>query len=81
MFRIIIINVSNCLSSPTPGIISSDRSLARSTRHGLTELGREQGLLSAKNLVDLLEKQPLGNVDGHDGKKKRMFIYSSPFAR
>ena len=55
------------------GIISSARSLAGSTKHGLTELGWTQGRSSAKPLLNLINK------DGNNGKK--VFFYSSPFAR
>ena len=55
------------------GIISSARSLAGSTKHGLTALGREQGRSSALPLLELIEKD--GNLD------KNVFFYSSPFAR
>lgn len=55
------------------GIISSARSLAGSTKHGLTELGWSQGYTSAKPLLKLI------NQDGNTGKK--LFFYSSPFAR
>ena len=55
------------------GIISSARSLANSTKHGLTSLGWEQGRQSAAQLLDLIQKQ------GYRGRM--IFFYSSPFAR
>ena len=55
------------------GIISSARSLAGSSKHGLTPLGWEQGRASAEQLLDLIEK------DGNEGK--RIYFYSSSFAR
>lgn len=58
------------------GIISSDPSLARSTKHGLTELGRQQGFQSASNLLDFLEK-----LVERDGQRRRVYFYSSPFSR
>lgn len=55
-------------------IISSDRSLAYSDKHGLTELGYEQGKQSAVQLLDQLE---------HQGAKRgaKVVFVSSPFAR
>uniref|UniRef100_A0A7S1ZIU3 Phosphoglycerate mutase (2,3-diphosphoglycerate-dependent) n=1 Tax=Ditylum brightwellii TaxID=49249 RepID=A0A7S1ZIU3_9STRA len=55
------------------GIISSARSLAGSTKHGLTNLGYQQGKESADSLLDLISKAGEEN--------KRVFFYSSPFAR
>lgn len=56
-------------------VISSARSLATSDKHGLTELGFEQGQKSAVNLLDMIatEDSPV--------EKTRVFFYSSPFAR
>eukprot|EP00591_Stephanopyxis_turris_P005304 CAMPEP_0195524138 /NCGR_PEP_ID=MMETSP0794_2-20130614/23817_1 /TAXON_ID=515487 /ORGANISM="Stephanopyxis turris, Strain CCMP 815" /LENGTH=313 /DNA_ID=CAMNT_0040654301 /DNA_START=82 /DNA_END=1023 /DNA_ORIENTATION=- len=62
------------------GVISSARSLAYSDKHGLTELGRQQGRSSAKALIDLLE-QDLKQQDGTTEKARRVFFYTSPFAR
>ena len=55
-------------------VISSDRSLAYSSRHGLTPLGYEQGKASAKELLDQLE-----NEGAKPGDK--VLFMSSPFAR
>jgi len=66
-------------------VISSARSLAKSDKHGLTPLGYEQGKESAKNLLDLLtEKQKTcsnGESGGSSFIRRRVFFYSSPFAR
>eukprot|EP00804_Cyclotella_cryptica_P004047 CCRYP_015438-RA/>CCRYP_015438-RA protein AED:0.03 eAED:0.03 QI:13/1/1/1/1/1/3/2647/384 len=60
------------------GIISSARSLAGSTKHGLTLLGEEQGRDSAGPLVRLIEE----DINGGDlGSTKTVYFYSSPFAR
>mmetsp|Transcript_6873 Transcript_6873/g.15014 ORF Transcript_6873/g.15014 Transcript_6873/m.15014 type:complete len:349 (+) Transcript_6873:150-1196(+) len=69
------------------GIISSARSLAGSSEHGLTPLGQEQGTKSAGSLVDLIaDDLLLENGDGASfgsiGKStKKVYFYSSPFAR
>jgi broad specificity phosphatase PhoE len=55
-------------------IISSDRSLAYSDKHGLTALGYEQGKESAQQLLGRLE------ADGAKEGDKVIFV-SSPFAR
>jgi broad specificity phosphatase PhoE len=55
-------------------IISSDRSLAYSDKHGLTSLGYEQGKESAQQLLDKLEAK------GAKAGDKVVFV-SSPFAR
>lgn len=55
-------------------IISSDRSLAYSDKHGLTDLGYEQGKASAEQLLDQLE------AEGAKAGEKVVFV-SSPFAR
>jgi hypothetical protein len=60
------------------GIISSARSLAGSTKHGLTLLGEQQGIDSAGPLIDLIEED-LEN--GELGSTKNVIFYSSPFAR
>ncbi len=60
------------------GIISSARSLAGSTNHGLTLLGIEQGRDSAPSLIDFIE-QDLNNDD--TTSTKEVYFYSSPFAR
>lgn len=60
------------------GIISSARSLAGSTKHGLTALGREQGVGAA---TDLLEAIGADLKEGGDESTKRVIFYSSPFAR
>jgi len=63
-------------------VISSARSLAKSEKHGLTPLGYEQGQESAKNLLDLLrEKQKSYNKSDNSSSMRRVFFYSSPFAR
>lgn len=60
------------------GIISSARSLAGSTKHGLTLLGEEQGRDSAGPLIRLIQE----DVNGGDlGTTKTVYFYSSPFAR
>ena len=65
-------------------VISSSRSLAYSERHGLTELGYDQGFQSATKLLDVLEEQMSKKTapQSQDSttKKKLVFI-SSPFAR
>lgn len=60
-------------------IISSSRSLAYSTKHGLTALGKEQGQQAATQLVNVLE-QEIQQREGDDNKQQIIFI-SSPFAR
>ena len=60
------------------GVISSARSLATSEKHSLTPLGYEQGRNSAKDLLDKIESEGDG---GSADKKRRVFFYSSPFAR
>ena len=60
------------------GVISSARSLATSEKHSLTPLGYEQGRDSAKQLLDKIESEGDG---GTADKKRRVFFYSSPFAR
>lgn len=55
-------------------IISSDRSLAYSDKHGLTPLGYEQGKESAEQLLEQLE------AEGAKAGDKVVFV-SSPFAR
>ena len=55
-------------------VISSARSLAYSDKHGLTELGYEQGKESATQLLDVLEQEGVKPGD------KVLFV-SSPFAR
>lgn len=67
-------------------VISSARSLAKSEKHGLTPLGYEQGKESAKSLLNLLKvKQEkftdAERVNSLSRKKRRIFFYSSPFAR
>ena len=59
-------------------VISSARSLATSEKHGLTPLGYEQGRESAKNLIEMIASD---NQEGDNEKNKRVFFYSSPFAR
>ena len=54
-------------------IISSDRGLAYTEKHGLTSTGQEQGRQSAGNLLDLLRET------AHPGD--RVVFCSSPFAR
>lgn len=64
------------------GIISSARSLAGSSKHGLTPLGIEQGEESAQILIDFIAEDM--NNDGDDDipkSTKRVYFYSSPFAR
>lgn len=53
------------------GVISSARSLAYSTKHGLTDLGYQQGFDAADAVLELLKSS---------NKKKVLFV-SSPFAR
>jgi broad specificity phosphatase PhoE len=53
------------------GVISSARSLAYSTKHGLTELGYQQGFDAADAVLELLKSSDQKNV---------IFV-SSPFAR
>jgi len=60
------------------GIISSARSLAGSTKHGLTLLGIEQGRNSASSLIDFVEQDL--NADDTTSTKQ-LYFYSSPFAR
>jgi len=55
------------------GVISSARSLANSTKHGLTPLGYEQAYGSSQELLQFLS-------DKEENKNKVVF-YSSPFAR
>ncbi|CAJ1961581.1 unnamed protein product [Cylindrotheca closterium] len=55
-------------------VISSDRSLAYSNRHGLTPKGYEQGMASAKELLDALEEEGVAAGD-------KVVFLSSPFAR
>lgn len=59
------------------GVISSARSLATSSKHGLTPLGYDQGKASASKLLELIEEQQkAGNT-----KSNKVFFYSSPFSR
>lgn len=60
------------------GVISSARSLAGSTKHGLTILGQEQGRGAAADLLEGIAADL--NEDG-DESTKRVIFYSSPFAR
>lgn len=53
------------------GIISSSRSLAYSSKHGLTPTGYEQGYESSTQLLNLLEEEGAG----------KLIFVSSPFAR
>lgn len=55
-------------------IISSARSLAYTSEHGLTTLGYEQGKASAKQLLDQLEQEGAKPGD-------KVLFMSSPFAR
>lgn len=58
-------------------VISSDRfTLAYSNKHGLTELGYQQGRASATPLLDCLEQQQPAWPQGD-----RVIFVSSPFAR
>jgi len=54
------------------GIISSARTLAYSSKHGLTQLGYDQGRLASHQLLDLIAQV---------GKGERIIMISSPFAR
>eukprot|EP00571_Detonula_confervacea_P006726 CAMPEP_0172313628 /NCGR_PEP_ID=MMETSP1058-20130122/20649_1 /TAXON_ID=83371 /ORGANISM="Detonula confervacea, Strain CCMP 353" /LENGTH=313 /DNA_ID=CAMNT_0013027311 /DNA_START=19 /DNA_END=956 /DNA_ORIENTATION=- len=64
------------------GIISSARSLAGSTKHGLTLLGIQQGKDSASALVDMVADDMKNDRDDNVPKStKQLFFYSSPFAR
>ena len=60
------------------GVISSARSLATSEKHSLTPLGYEQGRDSAKQFLERVESEGDG---GTTDRKRRVFFYSSPFAR
>mmetsp|Transcript_20614 Transcript_20614/g.42024 ORF Transcript_20614/g.42024 Transcript_20614/m.42024 type:complete len:308 (+) Transcript_20614:238-1161(+) len=60
------------------GVISSARSLATSEKHSLTPLGYEQGRESARKLLECIEREGDG---GTAEAKRRVFFYSSPFAR
>ncbi|KAI2497193.1 phosphoglycerate mutase [Fragilaria crotonensis] len=53
------------------GVISSARSLAYSTKHGLTEFGYQQGFDAADQVLELVK----------DSSKKKVIFVSSPFAR
>ena len=53
------------------GIISSARSLAYSTKHGLTDLGYQQGFEASNQILELLK----------GSEKKNVIFVSSPFAR
>ena len=53
------------------GVISSARSLAYSTKHGLTDFGYQQGFDAADQVLELLK----------DSAKKKVIFVSSPFAR
>lgn len=55
------------------GVISSARSLATSEKHGLTKLGYEQGFDSAANLLEFIQSK--------SSSAKKVYFYSSPFAR
>ena len=60
------------------GVISSARSLATSEKHGLTQLGYEQGRGASDDLLKLIER----NKKESDGdRKKKLFFISSPFSR
>lgn len=54
-------------------VISSARSLAYTPKHGLTNVGYQQGQQSASHLLNLLER--------NSGQGKRLVFISSPFAR
>ena len=58
------------------GVISSARSLATSSKHGLTPLGYKQGKNSASNLLTLIESQKEGSKSPN-----KVYFYSSPFSR
>lgn len=60
-------------------VISSDRSLAYSDRHGLTQTGYEQGKASATALLEELEAAQKAGSLGNE--KKPVVFVSSPFAR
>jgi broad specificity phosphatase PhoE len=55
------------------GIISSARSLAYTEKHGLTELGYQQGKSAAHQLISLFQNQPR--------PAQKVVFVSSPFAR
>lgn len=66
------------------GIISSSRNLAYSAQHGLTLLGIQQGKEAATSLLDLIDldiKNSLNNHHDIPASTKRVYFYSSPFAR
>lgn len=64
------------------GVISSARSLATSDKHGLTPLGYDQGRESAGQLMQLIYSESESESEGGGSNaKRRLFFYSSPFAR
>ena len=63
------------------GIISSARSLAGSTKHGLTLLGIKQGSDSAAPLLDFIAEDLNDGDDSIIQSSKQVYFYSSPFAR
>ncbi|KAL7540454.1 hypothetical protein ACHAXR_010117 [Thalassiosira sp. AJA248-18] len=63
------------------GIISSARSLAGSSKHGLTLLGIEQGRDSAASLVDFIAEDMNDGDNDMPKSTKQVYFYSSPFAR
>lgn len=62
------------------GIISSARSLAYTTKHGLTDLGYQQGKRAASALVELVQQGATSSTPEDQFANKLIFI-SSPFAR
>ena len=63
------------------GVISSARSLATSSKHGLTPLGYEQGLNSASDLFHLIESQSQMKEGVVLSPSNKVYFYSSPFSR
>lgn len=53
--------------------------MATSEKHGLTPLGYEQGRASAADLLKFIKES--GDGEESSDKPKRVFFYSSPFAR
>jgi len=63
-------------------IISSDRaSLAYTEKHGLTDLGYEQGKESAQQLLDRLLENEEDSTNQNQQRKTKVVFLSSPFAR
>ena len=65
-------------TSNVEGIISSDRTLAYSSRHGLTELGETQAADAAQPLLELIQSHEKSKKDTMN---TRVVFCASPFAR